>query len=186
MKLTGIGRRILPGVVLVLACRPLAAAPVAEYELKAALLYKVAKFVRWPEARLGSRDRPMTFCIIGADPFGPAIDSIVGRSVKSHPVAVVRLDTADAIAAASCDVAFVSVSSAAAAAGSLRSLAGLPVLTVSDVPGFAAAGGVLGMKTAQGKVRFEINTTSSAAQGLEISAQLMQLATIVTGREATR
>jgi len=168
--------------VLLFAARPAGAASVAEYELKAALLYKIAKFVRWPEPRHTTGVARLTFCVVGADPFGPAIDAIVGQLVQARRVAVQRFEDPKDAAASSCDLAFVSAPSTGKMTDSLRALSGRPILTVGDVPGFAASGGVLGMRTEQGKVRFEVNLDSSAAQGLEISAQLLRLATIVTGR----
>lgn len=157
--------------------------PVGEYELKAVLLFKIAKFVRWPESAFASRSDPLQVCVIGVDPFGSLLDAIEGQSVQAHPVVVHRYPEAGA-GAAGCHVAFLAGSRADALGPGLRALAGRPVLTVGDATDFAAAGGVVGMRTDAGKLRFEVNTAAAAAHGLEISAQLLQLATLVGGREA--
>lgn len=50
------------------------------------------------------------------------------------------------------------------------------VLTVSDAPGFAAAGGIIELFAEGNKVRFTINMEAASAAGLAISSRLAQLA----------
>lgn len=178
-RLAGIG---LGCVLLLWSGAAVPMSPVGEYELKAVLLFKIAKFVRWPESAFASRSEPLQVCVIGVDPFGTLLDAIEGQSVQSHPVSVRRYAEAGA-GTAGCHVAFLAGSSAEALGPGLRALAGHPVLTVGDVADFARVGGVVGMRTSAGKLRFEVNTAAAAAHSLEISAQLLQLATLVTGRE---
>ncbi|MFO1399825.1 MAG: YfiR family protein [Steroidobacteraceae bacterium] len=179
-RLAGIG---LGALLLLWSGAAAPVQPVGEYELKAVLIFKIAKFVRWPDSAFASRSDPLQVCVIGADPFGPLLDAIEGQGVQSHPVSVHHYAEVGA-GASGCHVVFLAGSGAEALGPGLRALAGRPVLTVGDAADFARAGGVVGMRTSAGKLRFEVNTAAAAAQGLEISAQLLQLATLVTGREA--
>ena len=52
------------------------------------------------------------------------------------------------------------------------------LLTVSDIKGFAAAGGVIELFAEDGKMRFEINTRAAQRAGLRISSQLLKLARV--------
>ena len=68
--------------------------------------------------------------------------------------------------------------------GLLRLLSNLGLLLVSDIDGFAEAGGSIGLVTEEGRVRFEINQASLLRDGLRASAQLLRLARSVYGVRA--
>jgi hypothetical protein len=53
------------------------------------------------------------------------------------------------------------------------------VLTVSDIEGFTAYGGIIQFKLVDNKVRFNINTDNARQAGLTISSKLLSLATII-------
>jgi hypothetical protein len=53
----------------------------------------------------------------------------------------------------------------------------LPVLTVSDVRGFANLGGIIEFRIIANKVRFDINVNAAESAGLIISSKLLSLAT---------
>jgi len=59
------------------------------------------------------------------------------------------------------------------------------VLTVSDAPGFAAHGGMMGFATEGTRVRFEVNLSRAEKSGLKLSAKLLSLAQIVTDAPGT-
>ena len=61
----------------------------------------------------------------------------------------------------------------------LRAAAGRPILTVGDGDRFLENGGVIVMKIVDGRVRFEVNATNAARNGLRISSQLLSLALTV-------
>ena len=61
----------------------------------------------------------------------------------------------------------------------LSTLTGKCILTTSDVPGFAAEGGMVNFVQENEKVRFEINPGSAEKARLKISAKLLALARIV-------
>jgi hypothetical protein len=50
-----------------------------EYKVKTAFLYNFAKFVDWPDRAFTGPAAPMSFCVMGDDPFGDALDSIKER-----------------------------------------------------------------------------------------------------------
>jgi len=53
------------------------------------------------------------------------------------------------------------------------------VLTVSDAPGFATHGGMVGFATDGTRVRFEVNRNVAERSGLKLSAKLLSLAHLV-------
>ena len=52
------------------------------------------------------------------------------------------------------------------------------MLTISDVPGFVKNGGVINLVTHQRRIEIEINQQEAKRIGVEISAQLLNLAKV--------
>jgi len=64
----------------------------------------------------------------------------------------------------------------ASALTSISGVGGAPVLTMSDVDGFALGGGIAQLYFEHGKLRFTINMAALKRSRLQMSAQLLQLA----------
>ena len=173
--------RLLCGALLLSALAPAHAAP-SEYELKAAFIYQIARFVEWPASNAtASASASLRLCVFGGNPFGPALDNIRGKPVNERKMEVSLLDTgADT---GECDMLFV----AAPAEKYLDRIAALSrgtgMLTIGDTQGFAQRGTMVNFFLENGKIRFEINLEASQRAGLKISSQLLKLARIV--REET-
>ena len=152
-------------------------AQVSEYELKAALLYKVAKFVRWPASAFSDEDAPLVFCVLGEDPFGASLDAISGQVTAGRSIVIERHANADA--ARDCHLAFISASEHGRLPAILETVRDRAVLTVGDTASFATRGGAVNFVTQENRIAFEINAPATERAGLEISAQLMRLARII-------
>ena len=151
-----------------------AAEPAREYLIKAAFVYNFAKFTEWPAAALPD-DSAVRICVLGEDPFGPALQTIDGKSIKGRALVVQRIAAAED--APGCHVVFVSASEQERLAGILQALGGQPILTIADIPDFTRAGGIITLKTnKQQQVRFEINVAVAKRAGLRLSARLLNLA----------
>ena len=61
----------------------------------------------------------------------------------------------------------------------IQSLGGVPVLTVGESSGFCRWGGMVNFRLDGQNLRLEINDTAARQSGLRVSAQLLELATIV-------
>ena len=164
---------IIAGLSSGLAC----AQTLSEYQVKAAFLYNFARFVDWPEA---SAQNSFDVCILGENPFGEVLEAIVkNKVVGGRPVLVRRLQSGGQ--ARSCKVLFVSASERTSVQSILESLAGSPVLTVGETPGFATQGGVINFIVQDEKVRFEVNVDAADRARLKISSKLLNLARIIKG-----
>jgi len=68
------------------------AAEPLEYAVKAAYLSKFPFYVEWPASAFAGLNSPITLCIAGEDPFGPALDdAVTGQQVQGHAIVVRRL-----------------------------------------------------------------------------------------------
>ena len=165
-----------------------------EYEVKAAFLYNLVKFVEWPQKRMSDPNEPITIGILGKDPFGKAFDPIKDKPVEGRKIVVRRLrsfaemkqggepkaaekDVEKEVQAwRRCHVMFICASEQKYLKEILDRVKEHPVLTVGDTKGFLESGGIINFVIEQEKVRFEISTAAAKLAGLKIRSQLLRLA----------
>ena len=149
------------------------AAGPTEYEVKAAYLYNLGKFVEWPKTATASDS--FSICLLGHDPFGPILDTLIAKETINGKSIVVKrlLKPQDAV---SCHILFISSSEEGRLKEILSTLDKASVLTVSDMPQFTRRGGMIQFVLDANRVRFEINLTSAERAGLTLSSQLLKVA----------
>lgn len=155
---------------------PVQAQAVSEYALKAALLFKLPKFVYRPDAE---RDPTIELCVLGRNPFDGALERLAQAPIEGRLVNVLKL--AAAVEAGGCDFVFVARSEAEGLDGILRRLAGYSAVTVSDIEGFARAGGMVefSMGNEGNAVGIQINRKAARVRSIEFNAQLLRLARVI-------
>ena len=174
-------RQIALGILLFAPEYQLSAAdtsPTAEYGLKAAIIYKLTKFVEWPWS--GSDDKPefFTICLLGDDDFGSALDALEGRTAADLSIRINRFAQSDAIDER-CQMLFISASKQAFLSPILKGLHDKAILTLGDTENFAAMGGIVQFTREQNRIGFKINLKSARRSKLEIASPLLDLATVI-------
>ena len=164
---------------LLLSAPRLEAAPVGEYQVKAAMVYNLTKYVEWP-ADL-SAGVALNLCDVGHGALGRAMDSLQGLELKGRKILVRQSVRTEELG--SCQVIVVSEAEKRQLVGIFESVAEKEILTVSDLPRFALAGGMVGLVAEGGRVKFEINLAAAKRARIKISSQLLKLARIVQGDE---
>ncbi|MCB1927038.1 MAG: YfiR family protein [Rhodocyclaceae bacterium] len=170
-------------LVLALATAQPARAELTEYQLKAVFLLNFARYVEWPVDKLPD-GAEIELCVLGRDPFGGALAAIDGKQAQGHVVRVRLLALPDQGEA--CHLVFLAGSEERRMGAALRALGELPVLTVSDIDGFAEAGGGIGFAMVDDRVRFDVNARALEESRLKASAQLMKIARTVIGLGGAR
>ncbi len=181
--------RALSAVAFLLFCSAGSANSVelSEYRLKAAVIYKLARFVDWPEAAFDNESDPLDVCVLGSDPFGDQLSLIEGREVDGRPLQVRGVGlSVDRVREEKCHVVFVSQSERRSLEQALDALEGQPVLTIGDMDRFCFRGGMVNLVADGGRLRFEINFDRAVSAGLELDSQLLDLATIVVEKRSRR
>lgn len=165
-------------VVMCVAVPTGAQSPSDEYRLKAAFVYRFPQFVEWPAAAV--RDaRTLDVCVLEPNPFGSDLEQLVnGESLGGRPLRVRVVTATDDLTG--CQALFVSANTAASTE-ILKAVASLPVLTVGETDDFLDHGGIIALKIAERRVRFEVDAANARTAGLRISAQLLNLASAVRG-----
>jgi len=151
--------------------------PPVEYKIKAAFLLNFAKFITWPEQAFTGQEQPFCFCVLGKNPFDGALLPLQSRTVAKHPISIRYMQTTAETGA--CQVLFISKSEKDRLGSILETMNTLPVVTVSDIPGFAERGGIIEFVLRQGRLSFKINLTEARKHHLRINASLLNLATEV-------
>ncbi len=150
-----------------------------EQSIKAAFIYNFAKFTEWP-ATTGETPGVLVLCAFSGESYGAALAAIDGKAVHGHTMRVRRGVRLDEIK--SCHMVFIAESNEHRTAELLRAARGAPVLTIGEADGFAEAGGMIGLITADNRVQFEINNEAAQRANLKISSQLLRLARLVKER----
>ena len=158
---------------------------VGEYELKAAILYNLSRFVEWPASAYADSQAPTVLCILGRDPFGNSLKTLGQKQdANGRSVSIRQLNTENGIR--DCHVLYISTSERKTIAQILSKLKGSSVLTVGEMSQFAAQGGVIQFTLEDKQVHFQINLDAASRMELKISSRLLVLARIVKdqGRNA--
>lgn len=155
---------------------------VPEYTIKTAFLFNFGKYVDWPAATLSDKNNDTLYiCVQGIDPFGDNLKALEGKSIGSHKVKIKNVDILkgdDPVQG--CHILFISHSERDLLSEIYKKLEGHPVLTVTDMNDSSDSGAMINLIVIDDKVRFEINLESARRAGMEISSQLLKLATKVT------
>jgi len=171
-------------VALLLLCAGAGAAWAAptSAEVEAVFLFNFSQFVVWPAQSFAAASSPIVLCVLGNDPFGPALDQVVrGEQVNGRPLEVRRFRRVEDVT--DCHILFVSRSERGQLEPILKALQGRSVLTVSDIEDFARAGGVICFVQMDNKIRLRVNLEAAKAAGLTLSSKLLRPAQIVASGE---
>jgi hypothetical protein len=150
------------------------AQPSREYLLKTAFVFNFARYTTWPPP---SPDGPFNLCILGEDDFGTAAQYLDGQQLRERNIAVRFHQVGDDLHG--CQLVYLTQPLAGQLDTLLPRLHADRMLTVSDIPDFAARGGILGLKIVDNRIRFEANPLAAKRAGLRLSAQLLRLADVV-------
>lgn len=146
-----------------------------EAQLKAAFLFNFGRYVTWPTVAGDS----FSICVVGRDPFGSALDSIVaGEKLAGKPATVRRVEGAQE--ASACQIVFISSSEESRLQSTLAALSKSGnALTVSDIPDFVQRGGMIQFVDEGNRVRFLVNLAAAKRAGLALSSELLKVAKVV-------
>jgi hypothetical protein len=166
---------LLLGAWLCLAvCQMPAAAADTEGDeavLKAVFVYNFARFTRWPADVWNQSSEQFHICTQGHNHVSAALDQLRGLKLKGREVVVSHLD--DRSDTGQCQLLYIARPDVKIF---YEAHCCLPVLTISDADGFATGMGMIELYVRDQRVRFRINLKAVRQSGMDINAQLLQLA----------
>jgi hypothetical protein len=150
-----------------------------EYVVKAAFLYHFAQFIDWPPGALDSADNSIKLCIFDDEPHRQELRSTIeGKLIGGRIFHVVAISQVQEMK--DCSILFLSRDEARRQTAIVKSLRGIPVLTVGETTNFLSDGGMIRFHLEEGKIRFNINLQAAESSHLKIGSRLLILATSVT------
>ena len=154
-------------------------------KVKAAFIYNIAKFVRWPDA-YQNQDQ-LQICFYRTDFLGKGFDSIVGRDV--HGKSVVKTTVQDLTQVDACSILLISnfelphylneYADSPPAIGLLT----VADLTASTNHGENRSGVLLSLIRRGSSIGFEVSLLQVRERQLQMSSQLLKLANILDKEE---
>jgi hypothetical protein len=175
VKATVIGAWL--AITLIHPARADEALQLAEQKIKAGLLYNFLKYTEWPLGSTDGASSPLVICIYGADPFDGYLQPMTERTVnqrdiKLHPIHEVT-------EASECNLLIINSHEESRWPQIRNFLANKSILTVSDMEGFAHAGGMIEFGRKNDRISVEINMQAVTASRLRVEDRLLKLATVV-------
>lgn len=145
----------------------------SEETLQSAIVGKIAEYIAWP----GTPGERFTIAILKnrmGDQFERTYENI---TINGTPVRIVKVDSIAAVK--SPEIVYISNRNTKQLPDILRALKGLPVLTVSDIRGFAEKGGMVQIYFSDQRMRLKVNIDALAAHGLVASPYLLRVVDVV-------
>lgn len=163
---------VLAAVCIMLAQPFQTRAATTESAVKAGFIYNFTKFIEWPAS--AAINPAFNLCVVGDNRLEDSLQALEGKMVAGKPLSL--RDNVAGEALKSCHMVFVAQDDEQAIHAVLKELATLPIVTVSDSPGFVQKGGMIGLVRDGVRLAFEVNLVSTKAAGLHVSSQLLKLA----------
>ncbi len=159
--------------------RPINAKSISEQDkVIAALIFKLTRFVSWPETQADNITDSFKICLLGNARLVGAIRQLENRKIKEKSV-VINFYLQSSAIDKDCRILFIADEKQPFLNEIFDNLKGQSILTLSDMNGFAERGGMIEFKQQNSRVGFVINLRSARKAGLSIASQLLKLATIV-------
>jgi hypothetical protein len=159
-------------------------AAASEFTIKAAIIFKIAKFVSWPEQAFSGLSEPLTVCVKEGAPIAAALSTLSGKSIHGR-VFTVKNYSESLLIPNDCQILLVNSVRSERQTALLDTISSQPILTIGDNDQFIDQSSIIGLEIKQNRVQFVINVAASESAGLDISAQLLQLAKITDNRQGT-
>lgn len=147
-----------------------------EKDVKAVFLFYFFELVRWPNVK---QENTFNFCLAGNSPVTDSLQEILStRKERQLQVNFKLLITPQT--AAECDLVFIDAQNAEHALQLISTTRGHPILTVSELDGFAQAEGIIELANVENRIVVRINIDALRKNHLSVSSRLLAIADIIS------
>lgn len=171
-------RQLKAGLIALLCCALWVGPATAQQQpseaaVKAGFIVNFVKFTQWGPAR-DNDPGPIQLCAPGTQPLEGQFAKLSGRLIGTRKLEVrTNVMTSEW---RGCDVLFIGEADSSRLDTVLRAVEAAPVLTVGDFPGFTKAGGMIGLRMDDNRLKFDVNLGSAQRSGLLLNSQMVKLA----------
>src|ERR1700733_8154453 len=162
------------------AARPAnAAESYSEDAVKAAFLYRFTSYVDWPSQ--AAADPQFTIAVLDADGVAAELGRLLqNRQIQNRPAQVRSIKNLRELDGA--QMLYIGGSHPDELGRMITSVAGRPVLVVTNADGGLDAGSSVNFLLIDQRVRFEISLDAAQGSGLRVASELLAVAVRVRGR----
>lgn len=164
----------------VLALHSLCAAPsqaeeqlINENQAKAAFVYNVIRYVTWPPPNSDT----VLIGIFGKGSISSEWQNLSGKVINGKKLKIFKSNDLDEML--DCQIVVLEETSPQKLSRTLRLLSNYPILSIGDSPAFISLGGKLNISLINNRISFSVNLAQARAVGLDISSNLLKLASEV-------
>ena len=153
--------------------------PLSESQIKAGFVFNFTRFVDWPSSAFATPASPFLVCILGAAPIAALLaETAAGKEVSGRRLTIKSKKPTDELRG--CQVLYLGAIEERQEILVLEIVNGSNALTVSEIHGFAPAGGMIGFVVQENKVKLEINLEATKHAGLKVSSKLIAVSRLVS------
>jgi hypothetical protein len=143
-----------------------------EYLVKARYLLNIPLFTETTSK--GRSNKNYTICLIGDTPLMSVLEASKGKLIRNLPLEILMLE--DISQMKSCQMLFIASSERHRLQTLLPEAHRQGILTVSDMRDFARMGGIIGLRTIDNRITFDLNRSTAAKASISFSSHLLKLA----------
>ena len=140
--------------------------------LKVAFTYNFAKFTHWPQPRVAQQSA-WKICFFGKQ-YRDSFMSLSKKQIENQFILPIELTETNQVE--QCDVIFIDSNYRELTRRLFLAVDDKPILTVSDISGFTAQGGMIEIVEQDQRLYFKVNKQVLEKSGLNISSQVLKLA----------
>jgi len=146
-------------------------------EIQAQFIMNYVPYTKWPRSVRKSGD-PVTVCVMDGDLTAVYLRKSNENRNKQYSMRVKEKDKKSDFS--ECHILYLSSSYESTKEYVIGATKGKPILTISDIKGFAKSGGITGFQVTPGKdVTLEVNMESLRASAVEIDSDLLSIMKII-------
>jgi len=152
-----------------------------DYEVKAAHLANLSKYVDWPATAFATTNSPVVIAVLGETKVTDELEKIiVDRIVNGRPIVLKQFAAGDD--SSGCHILFVAAAEPRLTPNLLAKLKERSVLTVGESADFLERGGIISMTRRDQKIALAINLPAADQARIKISSKLLSVARVVKGK----
>jgi hypothetical protein len=146
-----------------------------EYDLKAAYIYNITKFIYWESIPPGNE---FIIGVLGPSPiYAPLTNVVKGKTVNNKKIVVRQYNSVEELK--NCSLLFIPKDTTIPLEKILSRANSEKILTISEKEGSGRMGAAINFINVNNKLKFEVNLRTLESIGLKASAQFLKLTIII-------
>ncbi|MFK5987001.1 MAG: YfiR family protein [Pseudomonadota bacterium] len=155
----------------------------SNYQLEVALLYKISKFIYWPnELKKTSGHESFNICVLHNLDLVSSLKVLNNHTIKSLPIKSFHFNFSSEVSQ-QCHVLFIDPSRKPYLPLIFKQLLNSPILTISTMPDFAKLGGMIESSISSTPININLQTIQTS--NIQVDSSLLGIANIVSTPNST-